>query len=61
MLITTRYQAVEVQRRFGNEWTLHTFKPGDDIELVSISVRFPLDLLYRGTSVPIMSDRQEQQ
>ena len=61
MLIATRYQAVEVQRRLGNEWTLHTFKPGDEVELASINVHFPLDLLYRGTSVPTMSEQQEQQ
>jgi Uma2 family endonuclease len=51
VLISTRYQAVEVQRRTGDEWTLHVFGPGDEIELTSIDVRFPLAMLYRGTSV----------
>jgi Uma2 family endonuclease len=59
VLISTRYQGVEVQRRLGSEWTLHTFRPGDQVELTSINIRFSLDLLYRGTGVPIMSDQQE--
>lgn len=52
MLIATRYQAVEVQRRTGNEWTVRVFGPGDAIELTSIGVNFPLSALYRGTTVP---------
>jgi Uma2 family endonuclease len=59
VLISTRYQGVEVQRRLGSEWTLHTFKPGDQVELTSINIHFPLDLLYRGTGVHIISDQQE--
>jgi len=51
MLIATRYQAVEVQRRAGNEWTLHVFGPNDEIELMSIGVRFPVATFYRGTVV----------
>ncbi len=54
VLIATRYQAVEVQRRSGDEWTIHVFGPGDEIELTSIGVRFPLAALYRGTTVPEM-------
>lgn len=52
MLVATRYQAVEVQRRTGEEWTVHVFGPGDEVELVSIGVNFPLATLYRGTTVP---------
>jgi Uma2 family endonuclease len=54
VLIATRYQAVEVQRRAGDEWTIHLFGPGGEIELTSIGVRFPLSALYRGTAVPEM-------
>ena len=60
MLIATKYQAVEVQRRAGDEWTLHLFGPGDEIELVSIDVRFPLAILYRGTTVPEMANDQDE-
>lgn len=54
VLISTRYQAVEVQRRTGDEWTLHVFAPGDEIALASIDVRFPLSALYKGTVVAEM-------
>lgn len=60
MLIATKYQAVEIQRRAGDEWTLHIFGPGDEIELVSIGVRFPLAALYRGTTVPEMLNDHDE-
>ena len=60
MLIATKYQAVEIQRRAGDEWTLHLFGPGDEIDLVSIDVRFPLAVLYRGTTVPEMPNDQDE-
>ena len=57
MLVATRYQVVEVQRRTGDEWTVHVFGPGDEVELTSIGVQFPLSALYRGTNVPeVMSE-----
>ncbi len=61
MLVATKYQAVEVQRRAGDEWTLHLFGPGDEIELVSIGARFLLAALYRGTAVPEMPNNQENE
>ncbi len=36
------------------------FGPGDEIELVSIDVRFPLAMLYRGTAVPEMPNDQDE-
>lgn len=61
MLIATKYQAVEVLRRTGDEWTLHVFGPGDEIELVSIGIRLPLAALYRGTVIPKVVDGQDDQ
>ena len=58
VLIATKYQAVEVQRRAGDEWTLHLFGPEDEIELASLDIRFPLSILYRGTTVPEMLNGQ---
>lgn len=60
MLIATKYQAVEVQRRAGDEWTLHLFGPGDEIELASLGIQFPLSILYRGTVVPEMLNGQDE-
>jgi Uma2 family endonuclease len=60
VLIATKYQAVEVQRRAGDEWTLHLFGPGDEIELASLGIRFPLSILYQGTVVPEMLNDQNE-
>ena len=60
VLIATKYQAVEVQRRAGDEWTLHLFGPDDEIELASLGIRFPLSILYRGTVVPEMLNGQNE-
>lgn len=59
VLIATRYQAVEVQRRAGDEWTIHVSGVGEDVELASIGVRFPIVALYRGTTVPEMPVYQD--
>lgn len=59
VLVATKYQAVEVQRRSGDEWTIHLFGPGDEIELASLGVRFPVSALYRGTTVPALSMQDE--
>ena len=60
VLIATKYQAVEVQRRAGDDWTLHLFGPGDEIELTSLGIRFPLSILFRGTAVPEMLNGQDE-
>jgi Uma2 family endonuclease len=60
VLIATKYQAVEVQCRAGDEWTLHLFGPDDEIELASLGIRFPLAILYRGTTVPEMLNGQDE-
>jgi Uma2 family endonuclease len=59
VLVATKYQAVEVQRRSGEEWTIHLFGPDDEIELESLGVRFPVSALYRGTTVPAISMQDE--
>ncbi len=33
-------------------WILHVYKPGDEVELTSIDVHFPLAVLYELTDVP---------
>lgn len=60
VLIATKYQAVEVQRRVADAWTLHLFGAGDVLELASINVSIPVTELYKGTTVlAIMSDQDE--
>lgn len=48
VLVDSQRQTVEVFRREKNTfWTYHAFGPGDEVELASLSVRFPLVKLYR--------------
>lgn len=53
VLVATRYQAVEVQRRVGDLWTIHVFGFDDTVELTSLDASFPIDKIYRGTTVPV--------
>jgi Uma2 family endonuclease len=60
MLVATKYQAVEVQRRIGEEWTIHLFGADDEIELASLGIRFPIAALYKGTTMPsILNNRDD--
>jgi Uma2 family endonuclease len=53
VLVGTRYQRVEVYRRTAEGWGLFRFYgPGDEVELTSLDVRFPVAALYRRTDVP---------
>jgi Uma2 family endonuclease len=61
VLISTRQQAIEIYRRIPSteilripqgDWAYRQYGPGETVELVSISLTFPLEALYRLTDVP---------
>ena len=53
VLVATRYQAVEVYRRTPQGWTSYqAYGPGDEIELTSLGIHFPMTMLYRNAGVP---------
>ncbi len=53
VLVATKYQAVEVFRRSSQGWAIYqSYGPGDEIELTSLEVRFPLAALYKNAGVP---------
>lgn len=52
-LVSSDYQAVEVYRRGGIEWTYHRYEAGEEAELTSIGARMPFAALYRRTAVPV--------
>lgn len=53
VLVSTRYQLVEVFRRTAAGWTAyHVYGPEDEVALASIDIRFPIAALYRRTEVP---------
>ena len=53
VLIDTQWQAVEVYRRQSDTlWTFHPFGPGDQVELASLSLSFPIAVLYENVTLP---------
>lgn len=53
IIVTTRYQAVEVYRRTAQGWTNYQFYgPGDEIELTSLGIHVSVSSLYRNAGVP---------
>jgi len=53
VLVDSQRPSVEVFRREKNNfWTYRVFESGDDVELVSLGVRFPLAKLYRNVILP---------
>jgi len=59
VLVATDYQTVEVFRRTLKVWEYQAYGPGDEVELTSINVRFPLAVLYMRTTVPEILDEPE--
>lgn len=52
VLVATKYQAVEVFRRTLEGWAIYqSYGPGDEIELTSLGVHFPLAALYKNAGV----------
>ena len=53
VLVNTRYPSIEVFRRAKNTfWAYHAFEPGEDVELASIGVRFPVADVYENVVFP---------
>lgn len=62
VLVSTKYQAVEVFRRTARGWTVYqAYGPGEEVELTSIGVSFPLAALYKRTTVPETLDAPEDE
>jgi hypothetical protein len=52
-MVSTEYRSIEVYHRAADGWGLfRAFGPGDEVELPSIDLHFPLDLAYGRTDVP---------
>ena len=58
VLVDTQHQAIDVYRRASaNLWTLHLFGPGDQVELASINISFPITTLYENAT--LLEDGQD--
>ena len=53
VLVNTQYPSIEVYRRAKDKfWTYHVFEMGEDVELTSIDVHFPVDDVYENVIFP---------
>jgi Uma2 family endonuclease len=51
MMVDSEEVLVEVHRREEERWTINTFEAGDTIVLASLSIQFPIEEAYEGTSL----------
>ena len=51
MMVDSEEVLVEVHRREEERWTIHTFETGETIRLESLSIQFPIEEAYEGTSI----------
>ena len=53
VLIDTQLQVVDVYRRASATlWTLHLAGPGDQVDLSSLNIAFPISALYEDVTFP---------
>lgn len=52
VIINSRYQAAEILHRQGEFWDHKQFLTGEDVELVSVELKFPISVLYEDTTIP---------
>jgi len=53
VLVSQQRQQVEIFTRNGKRWMYQLFSPGEEIELLSLDIRFPIELLYEDVPLPI--------
>jgi Uma2 family endonuclease len=52
VLVNYRSRFVEVFRREGRKWSYETYHSGETVELISLNLTIPVDVIYEETSVP---------
>ncbi len=61
VLISTNYRAVEMYRRTLHGWTnYYSYGLGDEVELASLCIHFPVNVLYKDAGVPEALDNSEE-
>jgi len=56
VLINTKHQAVEVYRPYEDIWTYRQFDPGQEVELASMGLSFPIAAFYEFTEIPVKEE-----
>jgi Uma2 family endonuclease len=52
VIISTRYQQVEIFRRTGEVWTYRQFTAGQEVALISVDLTLPVSAFYEDTEIP---------
>ena len=52
VIISTRYQEVEILHRQGTFWEYKQFLAGEEVELVSVDLKIPISSIYEDTDIP---------
>ena len=53
VFVSQHRQQVEVFTRNGKKWVYQLFGPDEEVELLSIAVRFPIEILYEDVPLPV--------
>jgi len=63
VFVRTDLPLIEVYRRRSTErqWLLQIYGPGEEIELISVNVRIPVDIVYRRVIFPSNSSNEDSQ
>jgi Uma2 family endonuclease len=52
VIISTRYQQVEIFYRTGEVWTYRQFTAGQEVTLISMDLTLPISSIYEDTAIP---------
>jgi len=52
VIISTRYQQVEILYRAGEVWTYRQFTAGQEVTLISMDLTIPISSIYEDTDIP---------
>jgi Uma2 family endonuclease len=52
VIISTRYQEVEILRHQGTFWEYKQFLAGEDVELETVGLKIPMSAVYEDTEIP---------
>jgi Uma2 family endonuclease len=52
VIISTRYQQVEIFHRTGEAWAYRQFIAGQEVTLISIDLTIPVSAIYEDTAIP---------
>jgi len=53
VLVSQRCQQVDIFTRNGKRWMYQLFGPDEEIELLSLDIRFPIEMLYEDVPLPV--------